>query len=365
MAMVAGGKLDESFVPKAYLTVLAATIATAIPFYFFIEQPSLSIGRWLWRFFTSPNSPMEEVKMIPSLIVAGYQRQIHRLHFRRSESLNDHELDDCFADERRFDIVEDKIQKGHVETLVASATADRVASGFNDDSHGKDDELKFRPTSEATLYGPVNDSIIALPSIADKNQEIKKPASPPVHNAQPAQRLDYLDGIRGIANLPCSWSLIVISYITHFTTRILMLYQWIRFSSLSGMYTIATDVIDVMLIFESLVPSHGQFALGLFFVLSGRVMLLSFFRKRLKTDQAKYLTLSAGNYRRFFRLGMPVAITAFLQWQVCIQGHTNVARDAEAYLKSGVLNIPYWCRVQSFSNYVEFLMDIVRFSLFS
>ncbi|KAI9140058.1 acyltransferase family-domain-containing protein [Paraphysoderma sedebokerense] len=333
-AMVAGGKLDESFVPKAYFTVLAATIATAITFYFVIEQPSITIGRWLWRFFTSPNSPLEEVKMIPSLIIAGYRRRIHRLHLRRSLSLSDDDFDDFLSDEGHFEIVEDKLKKEHVETLVASATAERLSSCLKDDSHGKDDDSKSHPTSEATLYNSINDNIIALPSIADKNQEIKKIASPPGQNAPSTKRLDYLDGIRGIAML--------MVFNSHFIYH--------------TFYNPHPDVIPVDTF--QFVIRHGQFALGLFFVLSGRVMLLSFFRKRLKTDQAKYLTLSAGNYRRFFRLGMPVAITAFLQWQVCIQGHTNVARDAEAYLKSGVLNIPYWCRVQTFSNYVEFLMDI-------
>ncbi|KAI9137422.1 glycosyl transferase family group 2-domain-containing protein [Paraphysoderma sedebokerense] len=286
--------LDDAFFAKALFAVLGCSIAAAIAFFMFIEQPSIIMGGWLWKVMLSEESVLDEIKSVPRLI----RSEIQKLLIRKP-------MDDETDSENSQDIGQDK-----------------------------DDKFGSLSVSETTLHNEITVVSAAVePPTATTKEEPRK-AVHPVPAKITSHRLDYLDGIRGIAML-----FVFNSHIMYHT-----------------FYIPHPDVIPVDTF--QYVIRHGQFALGLFFVLSGRVMLLSFFRKRLNPDPKKYFILSAGNYRRLFRLGMPAVITAFLQWQVCIQGHADVSREAEAYLKSGVLNIPYWCRIGTFSDFLGFVVDI-------
>ncbi|KAI9137421.1 glycosyl transferase family group 2-domain-containing protein [Paraphysoderma sedebokerense] len=241
--------------------------------------------------------------MIPSLIVHGVKHRLSNLlrrsqNFALNDTISDSE-DDNFEIER-LEIVEEKLEKLEKQKDETLAVLSTVAS-------------------------------------EDKIEKILPPAPTEVNAVPKAPSVDrrsYLDGIRGIAMLMI-WN-------HHYADH-----TWM------GQH-------PNVLQYETFqyIVRHGQLALPLFFILSGRVILLNFYRNRHHNHISKWISISSANFRRLFRLGAPVIVVGFLQWQVCINGVIQTATEAEKYLKSGVLGTPYWCELNNFSGYLGFVVDI-------
>ncbi|KAI9137418.1 family 2 glycosyltransferase [Paraphysoderma sedebokerense] len=242
--------------------------------------------------------------MIPSLIIQGLKDQTNILLRRTPDATlisADDEFGDHSFDTERIEVVEEKLEKHKDDTLaVLSAIA-------------------YTDPDKITSEKPLPSSPIASPPTT----------SPSV------QRRGYLDGIRGVA----------------------MLMIW---TYSFAQYTWTKEHPDVLQ-YETFqyILRHGQLALSLFFILTGRVLLLNFYQQRHTDDRSKYMIVSSANFRRLFRLGFPALVTCFLQWQFCINNSIDTAAaEAEQYLKSGVLVKPSWCELNDFAGYLTFIVDI-------
>jgi hypothetical protein len=94
----------------------------------------------------------------------------------------------------------------------------------------------------------------------------------------------------------------------------------------------------------------------LFFVLSGRVITASFIRSLSK--KPKFAALASAIYRRPFRLGIPCAAAALIQWLVATTGATQVATEAGVILNSPEMKPPGWSLIQNFGEYVIFVVNL-------
>ncbi|MCM3272351.1 acyltransferase family protein [Paenibacillus elgii] len=114
-------------------------------------------------------------------------------------------------------------------------------------------------------------------------------------------KVKYLDGVRGIAAF--------IVFIHHFTLAFMPLLFWgdpNRFEGESFKKLIHDTPIGIII--------NGNFAVCMFFVLSGFVLSYKFFL----TGEAKIITSSA--FRRYIRLGLPVFVSVMISYFILKAG---------------------------------------------
>ncbi|KAJ3085073.1 hypothetical protein HK102_000348 [Quaeritorhiza haematococci] len=150
------------------------------------------------------------------------------------------------------------------------------------------------------------------------------------------KRLEFLDGIRGVA---------AVLILTHHYVD----------NTIQGLHpeVMAAGTPQYIL-------KNGEFGLALLMAISGRAIVLSFLTKMSKWRTSLspdselttiYLAFAASIVRRSFRLAAPVFFIALMQQQLCIHGYMDVALEAREYLNNNVLGVPYWCRVGNIWNF--------------
>ncbi|GAA5949158.1 hypothetical protein JCM21900_004887 [Sporobolomyces salmonicolor] len=169
-------------------------------------------------------------------------------------------------------------------------------------------------------------------------------------------RLDWIDGLRGIAS--------IIIFTHHFSDL-----TW----SQTHPNTLAEGSIQGFL-------RNGQLAVGMYFLLGGRVLAASFLKSAFTVPKApvvhgddepekpvvvrkppgpRWLTLSSSLFRRSIRLAFPAIIVGFIQWKVCVDGLMNTAIQAEEqFLNPSSLWVPTWCEIGDFAGFLQFCLDL-------
>jgi hypothetical protein len=125
---------------------------------------------------------------------------------------------------------------------------------------------------------------------------------------------------------------------------------------------------------------NGQLAVGMYFLLGGRVLAASFLKSAftvpkaevvhgdekpdkpvvaLKPPGPRWLSLSSSLFRRSIRLAFPAIIVGFIQWQVGIHGLADTAKIAEELvLQPSALWAPTWDTIGDFSGFLQFTLDL-------
>ncbi|GAA5832241.1 hypothetical protein JCM11251_004290 [Rhodosporidiobolus azoricus] len=169
-------------------------------------------------------------------------------------------------------------------------------------------------------------------------------------------RLDWIDGIRGLAS---------IIIFTH------------HFADLTWSQTHPNTLADGS--FQGFLR-NGQLAIGIYFVLGGRVLAASFLKSAFTVPKApvvhgddepekpvvvrkppgpRWLTLSSSLFRRSIRLAFPAIIVGFIQWQVCMNGLMDTTMLAEErFLSPSSLWVPTWCTIGDFGGFLQFCLDL-------
>ncbi|KAM0756412.1 family 2 glycosyltransferase [Meredithblackwellia eburnea MCA 4105] len=186
----------------------------------------------------------------------------------------------------------------------------------------------------------------------------KGPPGPP--RAAPAivsrqNRLEWIDGLRGLASL--------VIFTHHFSDL-----TW----SQSHPNTLAEGSLEGFL-------RNGQLAVGMYFLLGGRVLAASFLKSAFTVPKApvvhgddqpekkpagkppgpRWLSLSSSLFRRSIRLAFPAIIVGFIQWQTCINGLLDTAQLAQdAVMQPSALWTPTWCGIGNFSGFLQFTLDL-------
>ncbi|KAJ3280076.1 hypothetical protein HK104_000951, partial [Borealophlyctis nickersoniae] len=116
--------------------------------------------------------------------------------------------------------------------------------------------------------------------------------------------------------------------------------------------------------------SGGGWSVILFFILSGRVITASFLRSRnnnLKNKGRhnlnepktipKWQSLASTMFRRPIRLGIPIAVAAFIQWQSCMTDATDIWGDAGKVIGVEAGRTDGWCSIGDFKGFLVFLLS--------
>lgn len=122
---------------------------------------------------------------------------------------------------------------------------------------------------------------------------------------------------------------------------------------------------------------NGQLAVGMYFLLGGRVLAHSFLKSAFarpmpikdahgektgemtKPTGPRWLSLSSSLFRRSIRLAFPAIIVGFIQWIVCITGAMKTAITAnEQVLAPSNLWEPTWCNIGNFAGFLRFCLDL-------
>lgn len=125
---------------------------------------------------------------------------------------------------------------------------------------------------------------------------------------------------------------------------------------------------------------NGQLAVGMYFLLGGRVLAHGFQRSAfappkvakdshgavipgaplIRSAGPKWLSLSSSLFRRSIRLAFPAIIIGFIQWQVCLRGWTSTAILAnEQVLRPTNLWEATWCEIgDGFGDFLQFSLDL-------
>ena len=145
-------------------------------------------------------------------------------------------------------------------------------------------------------------------------------------------KLKYLDGLRGCA------ALIVVFH--HFANAFYP-------ATYLGVETLRHSPLDVLFLTTPLgIFVAGNFAVGIFFILSGYVLSIKYF----ETGDAKVLT--SGAIRRYFRLLPPVVFSMALAWGLMVLGWMPVKEAAAITGSSGWL-AQCWNFVPDFGKLLE------------
>ena len=126
---------------------------------------------------------------------------------------------------------------------------------------------------------------------------------------------------------------------------------------------------------------NGQSALGMYFLLGGRVLAHGFLRSAFakpkppkdahgaliegaplpKQGAPKWLSLSSSLFRRSIRLALPAVIVGFIQWRVASDGLvTDAPQQATIQvLTPTALWTPAWANIgPNFADYLQFILDL-------
>lgn len=212
---------------------------------------------------------------------------------------------------------------------------------------------------DMTMSEKLQDDLKYTPLAIGPGAHGEKKAPPPggekVIVAQRTNRLEWIDGLRGIAS--------IIIFTHHFSDLTWgQLYPGVMpEGSLSGFFR------------------DGQLAVGMYFLVGGRVLAASFLKSAFTPPKAKegedaektkiatkttasprWLTLSSSLFRRSIRLAFPAIVVGFIQWQVCVTGLTTGAPEAahDAVLDPSALWVPSWCEIGDFAGFLRFCVDL-------
>ncbi|KAH8916814.1 glycosyltransferase family 2 protein [Atractiella rhizophila] len=178
-------------------------------------------------------------------------------------------------------------------------------------------------------------------------------APPPVIISR-ANRMDWIDGLRGIASL--------IIFTHHYSDL-----TW----SLSHPNVLAYGSVYGFL-------ANGQLALCMYFLLGGRVLCHGFYRSAftkpkplmdhgeivpnqppLKPPTPRWMSLSSSLFRRSIRLAFPALVVGFIQWLICRADWIgNTPEQANEILRPTNLWNPTWCSIGNFWGLLQFFLDL-------
>jgi hypothetical protein len=238
------------------------------------------------------------------------------------------------------------------------ASGSRVAlnSGLSDGDQSRRDSLLDSP--EISPLTPINGMptdravYVSIPAsektLDDEKQDLPQVASPPsppgatVPQPEAAivlarrNRLAWIDGLRGLASL--------VIFTHHFADL-----TW----SQSHPQTLAWGTVYSFI-------RNGQLAVGMYFLLGGRVLVHGFQRSAftpprmpkdshgaviegappIKAPGPRWLSLASSLFRRSIRLAFPAIIVGFIQWRVCMDGLVTNAPMQAAQVR---LTFSYIC----------------------
>ncbi|KAI9140073.1 acyltransferase family-domain-containing protein [Paraphysoderma sedebokerense] len=379
-------------VAGAYFAILAVTIITSAIFHFVVEIPSLAIGHWFWTFLVSRRGLNDDLNSLPSDMLETYRHYTACFFERPTFQHRDHNEWEEDSRTEMTEITQESLLAQKFKNDIATKSAADLKeknklSGEKEPPHERVatlDQITVDDPSKAT-FGESNDTLPPLPPLEQSNQtrrqdqkqtetdQSKKPldSNPPPTSvsARPTTgRLEFLDGIRGIA--------MTVVFNNHYF-----------YSILDSKDPLTMTYGRFLHMFR-----NGQFALAVFFIISGRVITLSFLRKcrsviekackqlpspssdstssaepsRTLPESANkslnphYFALSASLFRRLFRLGVPVVVTAILQYEICVNGYTDIAIKADKeVLKGSGLGRPEWCFINDdVGGWMGFVIDV-------
>ncbi|MBW0505521.1 hypothetical protein O181_045236 [Austropuccinia psidii MF-1] len=179
--------------------------------------------------------------------------------------------------------------------------------------------------------------------------------TPPPVIVSRQNRLEWIDGIRGLASL--------VIFTHHFSDL-----TWAQ----SHPETLPQGSVYGLL-------RNGQLAVGMYFLLGGRVLAHSFLRSAFtrptvpkdshgtpipgataaRWQGPRWLSLSSSLFRRSIRLAFPAIIVGFIQWRIASQGllGDRPIRAAQILTPSSLWT-PTWDRVGNFWGFLQFCLDL-------
>lgn len=226
-------------------------------------------------------------------------------------------------------------------------------------------EITNYPTKDIAedLNGSGGPTYIPIPPSSPAEDEKKvdrptpddRPTRPPPVVVNRQNRLDWIDGIRGLASL--------VIFTHHFSDL-----TW----SQSHPDTLSLGSVYGLL-------RNGQLAVGMYFLLGGRVLAHSFLRSAFtrpsppkdshgvpvpgakvnKWQGPRWLSLSSSLFRRSIRLAFPAIIVGLLQWQIASHGLLGDRPiRAARILAPSSLWLPTWNHIGNFWGFLQFCLDL-------
>lgn len=186
-------------------------------------------------------------------------------------------------------------------------------------------------------------------------EALPPPTQPPVVSVSRQNRMEWIDGIRGLAS--------VVIFTHHFSDL-----TW----SSSHPDTLPEGSIEAFL-------RNGQLAVAMYFLLGGRVLAHSFLRSAFarptvpkdshgvalpgavaaKWAGPRWLTLSSSLFRRSIRLALPAIVVGFIQWRIA---KDNLLGDkpiqAALMMEPTELWSPTWQYIGNFWGFLRFVIDL-------
>ena len=236
---------------------------------------------------------------------------------------------------------------------IAEVAPGKEAYGSADSAYGQSALVDGKQ-----VYAPLPPNSPAL-GVNEKNlfgSNSPNAREPPAVVLSRQNRLDWIDGLRGMAS--------VVIFTHHFADL-----TW----SQRHPETLQVGSIEGIL-------RNGQLAVGMYFLLGGRVLAASFLKSAFTVPKApvvhgddepekpavvrrapgpRWLSLSSSLFRRSIRLALPAIIVGFIQWKVCVDGLMTTAIEAEnTVLAPSALWVPTWCQIGNFAGFLQFVLDL-------
>lgn len=235
---------------------------------------------------------------------------------------------------------------------IAEVAPGKEAYGRADSTYDDEKkELGFAPAG-GPAYAPLVPGSPAAPG-APKTAT----ASAPTVVVSRTNRLDWIDGLRGLAS--------IIIFTHHFSDL-----TWAQ----THPNTLAIGSLPGFL-------RNGQLAVCMYFLVGGRVLAASFLKSAFTVPKApvvhgddepekpvvprkppgpRWLTLSSSLFRRSIRLAFPAIVVGFIQWKVCVDGLvTDKPIQAQnEFLAPSAMWEPTWCDIGDFAGFLQFCLDL-------
>ncbi|PLW34692.1 hypothetical protein PCANC_12257 [Puccinia coronata f. sp. avenae] len=213
------------------------------------------------------------------------------------------------------------------------------------------DDLK----SGGPTYVPLPPSSPAIEEKSPTPAPTEGIISPPPVVVSRQNRLEWIDGIRGLASL--------VIFTHHFSDL-----TWAQSHP---------EVLPLGSIYGLL--RNGQLAVGMYFLLGGRVLAHSFLRSAFTRPMApkdshgvpipggqaarwtgpRWLSLSSSLFRRSIRLAFPAIIVALIQWRIASTGMLgDRPTRAAQILTPTALWQPTWNQIGNLGGLVQFCLDL-------
>ncbi|KAI5478547.1 egghead protein (zeste-white 4 protein), glycosyltransferase family 2 protein [Pseudohyphozyma bogoriensis] len=234
---------------------------------------------------------------------------------------------------------------------ISEVAPGKEGYGRPESNYGEDPEK----SQGGQKYVPIPPSSPAV-GISEKADFPNRARDPPEVVISRQNRLDWIDGLRGLAS--------IVIFTHHFSDL-----TW----SQSHPNTLADGSLQGFL-------KNGQLAVGMYFLLGGRVLAASFLKsaftipkapvvhgddepekpvKPAKPPGPRWLSLSSSLFRRSIRLAFPAIVIGFIQWKVCVDGLMETAIQAQdEVLSPSDLWVPTWCQIGNFAGFLQFVLDL-------